>query len=150
METNDATPQVLTAGTHRIKASLSATTDVDLFKFTIASPMKLELETYTTIDSSRAYDGEGDDRYDCTGATPLDTYVYLFDHTGDPTDEGDYILADDDDGANNIGRSYGCSYVGANNYDSEATLPADTYTLRVRNGFGGMPGNYYISLKLTP
>jgi cysteine-rich repeat protein len=151
MEANNTTAQaqMLSAGNHRIKASFSSDTDVDMYKFTTTAPMKLELESYTTIDPGTAYDGKGNNIYDCTGSAPIDTYFRLYDAAGDPMDTSDYLLSDDDDGSNNTGRAYGCSYLGAGAGDSNM-LPAGTYTLRVSVGIGGAAGAYFMDLRLTP
>ncbi|HEY4175178.1 MAG TPA: DUF4215 domain-containing protein [Kofleriaceae bacterium] len=153
-EPNDTTPQVLAAGNHRIKGSLATGDDVDLYTFTLATAAHVEIETYTTIEANRPYTGNGDDRYDCQGTA--DTGLALFDN-GDPaTDLTDLMTAkwyDSDDGALNDGpNGYGCSYIGTNDTDMDATqgdLPAGTYTIEIGEEGGNALARYLVAINIT-
>ncbi|HEY4175179.1 MAG TPA: DUF4215 domain-containing protein [Kofleriaceae bacterium] len=149
-EPNNTTPQILSAGSHRISGSFTAD-DVDEYKFTLATAAHVEIESYVTIDASRPYTGIGDDRYDCPGTVSdpvMDIYA-----PGVSPETGSSILNDDDHGAANDGGSgYGCTYIGNHDPvdDTEGDLAAGTYTIKISNHDGELMTRYLIDLRITP
>jgi cysteine-rich repeat protein len=136
-EPNDTTPQTLSAGDHIIRGTFEDG-DVDLYTFTLTATSKVEIETYSTINATGAdYGGAGNPLFDCLTQED-DPEVAIFPAAGDPTDDMDALVIDDDDGDGL------CSYLGPNDSDMDnvtadtadttqlAALPAGTYTIRLR------------------
>lgn len=161
-EPNDTVPQVLTAGSHIIRGEWM-TGDVDLYTFTLATPMKVEIETYFTINGvTTDYDGVGNNKFDCT--TTDDTMLGVFAAGVDVTMDTLAMARDSDDGD-----SY-CAYIGANDSDDDdyepmatptdttqlAMLPAGTYTIKLSGDtlpgstMVTMPRRYLLDLKISP
>ncbi|MBL9018625.1 MAG: DUF4215 domain-containing protein [Myxococcales bacterium] len=159
-EPNDTVPQALSAGSHIVRGEWM-TGDVDLYTFTLTAPMKVEIETYFTINGvTTDYDGVGNNKFDCT--TTDDTMLGVFAMGADVTMDMMALARDSDDGD-----SY-CSYVGtkdSNDDDYEpnttpdtmqlAMLPAGTYTIKVSGDtlpgstMVTMPRRYMLDVKIS-
>jgi cysteine-rich repeat protein len=145
-EPNDATPQVLTVGEHRVKGSFTSDLDNDYYTFTTTQAMNIEMETYVTIEKNRPYQGSGDDRYDCKG-NGISPFLLLFDSTGDLDDDDTALYYDIDSGdVNDDGDP--CAYLGANSSGPPDVLPAGTYTIKLYNYYED-PADYYFDIRLT-
>jgi len=137
-----AQAQALTSTDQIVRGSLTAN-DIDLYTFTLTAPATVEIETYNSIDASDAYDGVGMiTNLDCAGS--IDTELFLFNATGDPTMELTALAGDDEDGDES------CSYVGLHDSGdggppdpTQGVLPAGTYTIRVNSYFAASTTAYY-------
>jgi cysteine-rich repeat protein len=145
VESNNTTPQMITASNHLIRGALTAG-DVDLYTFTLAAPATVELETYNAMNNLADYGGVGTTLdIDCLGG--LDTEIRVFDATGDVTMNTTALAYDDDDG------DVSCSYVGPNDSlgnTQEGVLAAGTYTIKVNHFMAaGTATVYILDLKIA-
>ena len=160
-EPNNTVPQVLTDGSHIIRGEWMMG-DVDLYSFTLATPMKVEIETYFTINGvTTDYDGVANNKFDCE--TIDDHMIGVFAMGADVTMDMMALARDSDDGDRY------CSYVGANDSDDDdyeaddtpdttqlAMLPAGTYTIKLSGDTlpgstaPTMPRRYMLDLKISP
>jgi cysteine-rich repeat protein len=136
-EPNNTVPVVLTAGDHIIRGEIEDD-DIDLYTFTLSTPSKVEIETYSTINGNDMdYGGRGSNAlFDCLTEED-DPELAIFPAAADTTMDINALFTDDDDGD-----GY-CSYLGPNDSDEDAgtdtadttqlaALPAGTYTIRVK------------------
>lgn len=142
---NDAAhAQVITPVHHIIKGSLPIG-DLDVYKFTLTAAATVEIETYTTFESSHTSSSVSALGLECKTA---DTQVRVFPSAADPTDDTAYTYYDDDDGD-----GY-CSYVGPLDGDgdtTEGTLAAGTYYFTVHEyGSNDAIARYLVDFKVTP
>lgn len=112
-----------------VLGSIDIANDFDIYELTLASDSWVSLEMYLTIDGNLGnYDGLGtlDPLVDCTSPGLTDTYLYVFDSTGDVTNTADAIVSDDDAGDGL------CPFIGQSQDGTAAFLAAGTYYIRAQ------------------
>ncbi len=123
-EPNDtaAAAQVITPVHQIIKGSLTIG-DRDVFKFTLAAPATVSIETYNAYSTNYVPDATTASvsalGLQCVASA--DTLVFLYTSAQDPTQDTTVVAKDDDDG------DAACSYLGPLNGNSQGMLAAGTY-----------------------
>ena len=129
--------QTITPAHHIIKGSLPVG-DLDVYKFTLTAPSVVNLESYTTFEST--YTSTSDStiaNLECQGA---DTQIRVFASTADPTVDADNLYNDDDSGDSV------CSFL-----DPGATLAAGTYYFTIHEyQSNDAISRYLVDFKVTP
>ncbi|MEO8841141.1 MAG: DUF4215 domain-containing protein [Kofleriaceae bacterium] len=135
---NDGTgAQVITPVHHIIEGSLPVG-DLDVYTFTLTAPSMVEIETYTTFESSHTSTSDSSvANLECPTA---DTLLHVFDGTSDPTVDANSTYSDDDSGDAH------CSYVGPT-----AALAAGTYYFTVHEyQLNDVIPRYLVDFNVTP
>jgi len=145
-EANDdaAHAQVITPQHHIISGSLPVG-DLDVYKFTLAAPATVEIETYTSFSTSYVASSSASLSSLGVECHNADTQVRVFASTADPTDDTAYTFYDDDDGDSL------CSYLGPLGGATEGMLPAGTYYFTVHEYHSdNVIPRYLVDFKVTP